>query len=57
MKELAKIIRVARGHMQPDLVLKNARIVTMGETAGAEALFVQDGNLEVVGALKDMDNL
>ncbi|MFH1690891.1 MAG: amidohydrolase family protein, partial [Candidatus Eisenbacteria bacterium] len=29
MKELAKIIRVARGHMQPDLVLRNARIVNV----------------------------
>jgi adenine deaminase len=29
MKELAKIIRVARGQMQPDLVLKNARIVNV----------------------------
>jgi adenine deaminase len=29
MKELAKIIRVARGQMQPDLVLKSARIVNV----------------------------
>jgi len=29
MKELAKIIRVARGRMQPDLVLRNARIVNV----------------------------
>jgi adenine deaminase len=29
MKELAKIIRVARGRMQPDLVLKNARVVNV----------------------------
>jgi adenine deaminase len=29
MKELAKIIRVARGQMQPDLVLKNARVVNV----------------------------
>jgi adenine deaminase len=29
MKELAKIIRVARGQMQPDLVLRNARIVNV----------------------------
>jgi adenine deaminase len=29
MKELAKIIRVARGQMQPDLVLRNARVVNV----------------------------
>lgn len=29
MKELAKIIRVARGRMPPDLVLRNARIVNV----------------------------
>jgi adenine deaminase len=29
MKELAKIIRVARGQLQPDLVLRNARIVNV----------------------------
>jgi len=29
MKELAKIIRVARGRMQPDLVLRNGRIVNV----------------------------
>jgi adenine deaminase len=29
MKELAKIIRVARGGLQPDLVLRNARVVNV----------------------------
>lgn len=29
MKELAKTIRVARGRMQPDLVLRNARVVNV----------------------------
>ena len=43
MKELAKIIRVARGHMQADLVLRNARIVNV---FSAE---VYEGDIAILG--------
>ncbi|MCK4679766.1 adenine deaminase, partial [bacterium] len=43
MKELAKIIRVARGHMQADLVLRNARIVNV---FSAE---VHEGDIAILG--------
>ena len=43
MKELAKIIRVARGQMQPDLVLRNARIVNV---FSAE---VYEGDIAILG--------
>jgi len=43
MKELAKIIRVARGHMPADLVLRNARIVNV---FSAE---VYEGDIAILG--------
>jgi adenine deaminase len=43
MKELAKIIRVARGHMPADLVLRNARIVNV---FSAE---VHEGDIAILG--------
>jgi len=53
MKELAKIIRVARGKLPPDLVLRNGRIVNVFSAEVYKAdLAVWGGRIVGIGAYK-----